>query len=101
MDGVNRLIWYTGWNPSLEQLMSLRISQKLSNFPKYDRNKFLGFLSIPFPSEFRRNECEFRLNKIENGQRATQLCQKENQFFMNGIHFRSSETQFHTKNRLA
>ena len=51
----------------------------------------LSFETIPFP-------CQFRLNKIENGQRATQLCQKENQFCMNEIHFRRSETQFHTKN---
>ena len=32
--------------------------------------------TIPFPSEFRRNECQLRLNKIETRQRATQLCQK-------------------------
>ena len=44
----------------------------------------ISFLrSIPFPSEFRRNECQFRLNKIENRQRATQLCQEENQLCMN------------------
>ena len=43
--------------------------------------------SIPFPSEFRRNECQFRLNKIENRQRATQLCQKENQFLHERILF--------------
>ena len=57
-----------------------------------------NYITIPLPSEFRRrNECQFRLNKIENGQRATQLCQKENQFCMNEIHFRRSQTQFHTK----
>ena len=39
-----------------------------------------------------------RQNKIENRQRATQLCQRENQFCMNEIHFCRSETQFHTKN---
>ena len=59
---------------------------------------FQSSFPIPFPSEFRRrNECQFRLNKIENGQHATQLCQKENQFCMNEIHFRRSQTQFHTK----
>ena len=33
--------------------------------------------TIPFPSEVRRTEFQFRLNKFENRQRATQLCQKE------------------------
>ena len=43
----------------------------------------LNPFSIPFLSEFGRNECQFRLNKIKNGQRATQLCQKENQLCLN------------------
>ena len=47
--------------------------------------------TIPFPSEFRRNECQFRLNKIENRRSFTKIRSRDLNFHLGKVQFHFSE----------